>query len=115
MKASELRIGNLVKLEGISRPIKVSIIDTTETSTNTKYKPIPLTEEWLVKLGFEKVLSNYEEAETYDFFHGNIYLNMANNSIKFNGIYILSFIPESVHTLQNLYWCLCGEELKIDL
>ena len=75
--------------------------------------PIELTEEWLLRMGFEKVKSYYEEAETFDFYYGNIYFDMANQSTKINGYYCLSFVPEYVHQLQNLFYCLTGEELQL--
>ncbi len=51
MEAKELMIGNYVQYDNLKKPIRVSIIDTTETSTKTKAKPIPLTEELLINFG----------------------------------------------------------------
>ena len=76
---------------------------------NTKYFPIPLTEEWLVKLGFER---NDEclELEINDIslvWIGYITLN-------FNGTYIiLNNEIIYLHQLQNLYFALTGEELTL--
>ena len=54
MKATELRIGNLVQDRhseecGMIDIVVLVIIDTME---NHSYEPIPLTEEWLIKFGF---------------------------------------------------------------
>lgn len=105
MKASELRIGNYVQLEGLKRPIKVSIIDTTETSTYTKAKPIPLNEEWLIKFGFKPEYTHWLNGDfTIDksaiggYFLCDIDIHVA---IKY------------VHTLQNLYFALTGGELTL--
>lgn len=108
MKANELRIGNLVKLEGISRPIKVSIIDTTETSTNTKYKPIPLTEEWLLKCGFEYCDTVTPKAY---WLNGVCIEKVDSMFIEFSYGIVLKYL----HQLQNLYFALTGEELNIEL
>ena len=119
MKASELRIGNYVQLEGLKRPIKVSIIDTTETSTYTKAKPIPLNEEWLIKFGFDKVgiaLTSIAIAPLnlpctfnlpntpFSFCQGKLILTTGTGDFCVNIDY--------VHQLQNLYFALTGEELK---
>ena len=112
MKATELRIGNFISLDGLSKPIKVSIIDTTETSTDTKYKPIKLTEEWLLKFGFKKhpndipsyakTFGNSEYAFcVYQDSHGNFFAQIIGKKILLN----------SVHQLQNLYFAIAGEEL----
>jgi hypothetical protein len=66
MKANELRIGNWIQGEPISIPKLDMYGDGTMTITGQgiafmeqglyegHYKPIPLTEEWLLKFGFEK-------------------------------------------------------------
>jgi hypothetical protein len=103
MKASELRIGNYVQYEGLKSPIKVSIIDTTETSTKTKAKPIPLTEEWLLKFGFVKKGRFYRLGAITVEIHNNLC------RICLAGNFIANV--EFVHSLQNLYFCLSKKEL----
>lgn len=73
---------------------------------------IPLTEQWLLDFGFDRTMSDYEESEAYDYYLSSIYFDMANQSTKINGKHILSFIPEHVHQLQNLYFALTGDDLK---
>jgi hypothetical protein len=111
MEANELRIGNFIQYDGLQRPSKVSIIDTTVTSTRTKAKPIPLTEEWLLNFGFEK-----DERNEYWFWKNCISVSVLGY------IELLSFNKQSfktnlkldyVHQLQNLYFALIGEELTI--
>lgn len=120
MKANELRIGNKVLNDRCENTIfgifeRMATLKTKQgNEINAQVellKPLELTEYWLLKLGFKKIKSSYEEAETYDFFKGIIYLDMANTSIKINGVYALSFIPEYVHELQNLYFAITGDEL----
>jgi hypothetical protein len=89
---------------------------------------IPLTEEWLVKFGFEKVI--YESDETG---YGTDYeldingvgcisysddFSCALFGSKESSKHELGFLPnwdncKHVHSLQNLYFALTGEELKI--
>jgi hypothetical protein len=112
MKASELRIGNYVQLEGLKKPIQVSIIDTTETSTNTKAKPIPLTEEWLLKLGCIEVYENaFQDVDS------TFIVEFKENKFI---VYLICPMPwieleniKYVHQLQNFFFALTGEELTI--
>lgn len=115
MKASELRIGNLVKWNGNDYEVSLNTFYT-EVSSNSmleELSPIPLTEEWLVKLGFE-----------FDVF----YQKHSNGIIciywldkvclvswcKYHRQDLLRYkYPEYVHELQNLYFALKGEELTI--
>lgn len=57
MKVTELRIGNLVYPDAsYPEPITVCAKDFEDT---TYLKPIPLTEEWLLKFGFKKINSTW--------------------------------------------------------
>jgi hypothetical protein len=76
---------------------------------------MPITEEWLLKLGFEK--------STLD--GDNAWLNLryryltfsSDESVEFKKVYLtvsrMDIICEHVHELQNLYFALTGEELTI--
>jgi len=123
MKANELRIGNLVERDGnileVIKMAKDGIVnyDLVRKSQGMHVNsgnviPIPLTEEWLLKFGFENKLEN-------KYFHkdfNRLYCNIENPLIKhlgnINGI--LAEI-KFVHQLQNLFFALTGEELKIIL
>ena len=116
MNAHELRIGNYIlkndKLHYCSW-MTIRDIKTQSIEEDDKFEPIPLTDEWLLKFGFEKIKSEYDVAECFDFLNGILYLDMANQIC-----YLLSSefginCPESVHQLQNLYFALTGEELTI--
>ena len=117
MKANELRIGNYVQFPGIKKPSKVFIIDTTETSTMTKAQPIPLTEDILLKCGFDaepKVA--YSSGEKVDY---NVYKCgcLTYNSLQ-NQWWIGHVVTTSIkylHQLQNLYFALTNQELTITL
>ena len=73
----------------------------------SQYEPIPLTEEWLIKLGFEKNITT----DLYPTFSYDI-LNV-NDGI----VYVLNYgfvnHIKYVHQVQNLYFTLTGEELKL--
>jgi hypothetical protein len=120
MDAKELRIGNYVlfndntevKINDIGNawhthlPIKDDGFNWVSPKTRVKkYRPIPLTEEWLRKFGFESYYKNgseYQNKNMYLVKNGDIWQNL---KIGVNLKY--------VHQLQNLYFALTGEELEI--
>jgi len=126
MKATELRIGNLVGSYNKGEEDRVLTINAqnilVEAKANkqgyTRYRPIPLTEEWLVKFGFEKVnneLTNIAPLNLpctfnlpntpFSFCQGKLILTTSTGDFCVN--------TEYVHQLQNLYFTLTGEELKL--
>ena len=136
IKANELRIGNLVNVPREDQsPFR---IDAFEYLSNTyikvamthpefgdkmhpltwydeDLKPIPLTEDWLLKFGFEKSNSN-TEFYTFDLSKLSIHLKSkqyADGRTYFNSWCIIEKQIEYVHQLQNLYYCLTGSELTV--
>jgi hypothetical protein len=123
MKASELRIGNLVRnnMNGeILKPCDVLCYGiNTYNIVGLNYgfiEPIPLTEEWLLKFGFEKVnneLTNIAPLNLpctfnlpntpFSFCQGKLILITGTGDFCVN--------TEYVHQFQNLYFALTGEEL----
>ena len=122
MKATELRIGNLVIYVGICnsrfnkigefeiQPYHFGYLFELEDALDL-LEPIPLTEEWLLKFGFEKLCS------TEKGFKQNVY-SMRNPSLQIYELskgYGVSFWIGNelkyVHQLQNLYFALTNEEL----
>ena len=108
MEAKELRIGNYVNHNGFA-PITIDAVDIIHCQQHPEaYKPIELTEEWLLKLGFNKskfssncfkITNGYK----FDFAGGEVlYLD----SIRLEHI-------KYIHQLQNLHFALGGEELTI--
>jgi hypothetical protein len=126
MKTSELRIGNLVYLADSDKiPFviaEISQVDVKAFPQNTplhkiiKYsifsirdiEPIILTEEILLKFGFEKKLRNYELQNLR--FHLNKPIDYDGFLFCEGSIAITDKI-QHVHQLQNLYFALTGEEL----
>jgi len=118
MKASELRIGNYVK-DPYNKEIRLVSVD----KDASMLSPIPLTEEWLLKLGalkdlmtsglFKIRLKEYTLEIMMNGFSGTlikepswwITIKGYNDKVTFTKMY--------VHQLQNLYHALTGEELKI--
>jgi len=114
MRANELRIGNyhyyhiVDKMDERKEWYEVCQIDyddlrilTIKDGIDEDYKPIPLTEEWLIKFGINRQISVFEV-------YGN---NSRGFHIDLGGEWL--FI-KYVHTLQNLFFALTGEELKIN-
>ena len=113
MKANELRIGNYYvdidnKLSSISgyELHQFTIKENTDNLGVMEYQPIPLTEEWLLKFGFE---NNKLEANHNDI----IYYSRLNN-IGIKGMLGMVKVSQCiyVHQLQNLYFALTNKELK---
>jgi hypothetical protein len=112
MKANELRIGNYILLQGVTKPTQVWIIDTTEQSTRTKASPIPLTEEWLLKFGFEIKLDNFNWNAGIGINEIGDFKLALRHTDNFGWFYKSRCTPiKYVHQLQNLYFALTGEEL----
>ena len=147
MKASELRIGNLVKINNallpethgktysvyklqktfdFDFPSSAGIVSLTDkvnmyTQFDQFIEPIPLTEEWLVRFGFEK-----RDIPSLGMIRYFIWIDKIRRpkNVKFEQFavdlislrYIFSnpqIKIKHVHQLQNLYFALTGEELTI--
>ena len=121
MKANELRIGNWVEEahSGEFGQVDMVVLSIIERMSNHSYKPIPLTEEWLQRFGFKKKNfdSNYwfeKRAGDFDLITNDI--GDSAFSKKFDHVFIIETIRpriKHVHSLQNLYFALTGEELTI--
>lgn len=84
-----------------------------EFDNNNPCQGIPLTEEILLKCGFEK-----REDGDYNLFKNSevdIVICSDFSSWKCDGINFSVNYINHLHQLQNLYWCLCGKELEIEL
>lgn len=133
MNANELRFGNYIYslgqqsndkgqfLKWVNYEVKVDL----ETLKNIfienedfKYSPIPLTEEWMLRFGFEK---SFTESGRLISYKNEIWLNFyKENTFEIGGM--IPNIPinkpvkiKYVHQLQNLYFALTGEELFCNL
>jgi hypothetical protein len=128
IQANELRIGNLVLFKGeVDVIIEIGQAGNGFCENNGYFNfdtgtiaPIPLTPEWLERCGFEylsfdfgianffKLNDRFElivvrEGVKCEYERGSYYYEDEHCSIKY------------LHQLQNLYFALTGEELKIEL
>jgi hypothetical protein len=72
---------------------------------------VPITEEWLLKLGFNSIDS---DPDILYYTKNNVALNAFGDHSKIWLRYVSNTIEiKSVHQLQNLYFALTGEELTI--
>lgn len=133
MKIIELRIGNIVGFKnrddcycvvtGLSSAGGIHLIrkfydgdEDDQPEVIDDITPIPLTEEWLLKFGFNNINS-----KEYGIKCGSCWMSLSNpkNMGEWQDCYCwifdrFKFIElKYVHQLQNLYFALTGEELTI--
>ena len=124
LSVNELRIGNLVLYESVEIVLSVSdliVIDlANKQGYDHKYKPIPLTEEWLLKFGFKRERDlnwwNVPKESSYKAHHLMKMQNAWTWFIDFDDTGDNTHLVSGfnyVHQLQNLYFALTGEELTI--
>ena len=115
MELNELRIGNWI-IDEIGRNVKVESIS--EWGINLvpgfgwdiSWRPVQLTEEWLLKFGFFKYNNAYvleKPNENIMNFKFSIWSDFTYNSSEF------PVELKYVHQLQNLYFALTGTHLKL--
>lgn len=125
MEAKNLRIGNLMidaggspcrvtRVESNYKPTGGSRIDAfllNGKSPSLPFQPIPVTEEWISKLGFDMVIKQGNGGQygvytlkgiTYNTNHGWWWKHH------------LDVQPKYVHELQNLFFAITGEELELE-
>jgi len=109
MEAKELMLNNWIQFEH-NGSIKQRQVAELSLEESNKFKPIPLTEEWLLKFGFESDWSGWSHKDVYFELgvSGDKYINMVNGGEYNHGVPF-----EHVHQLQNLFFALTGEELTI--
>lgn len=134
MEAKELRIGNFVNYTHVDSEGSLSSIvcvnqisddwvldETQSTLMMSELKPIPLTEEWLKKCGFDN--SEYKKGYIgIDVRYTDFVLAYPKTHIEHSEFFCWTFEQgklqmfkeiKYVHQLQNLYFALTGEELTI--
>lgn len=125
MNVKELRIGNYIsvrndvrKVNSVSGSPRSERISTTIDGCNfaechfseDSIRPIPLSKEWLVKLGFTTYTINKWDfpIENDDYYH-----IVKFKGWNFRGLGYTMCKIEYVHQLQNLYFALTGKELEV--
>jgi hypothetical protein len=126
MKYSQFRLGNLLQ-DGVSKTL-LKVIEVSEKDLTTYVidrsmfplekgwftDPIPITEEWLLKLGF--ITSDWDNNSSFRLMIGNNEYTMVfrkENSLvcEIGDLFVKDVLY--VHQLQNIYFSLTGEELTI--
>ena len=115
MKNYELRLGNKLDLYGTIATLQMSDYHyhyTTEDRKLSRFKPIPLTEEWLIKMGFHKS-QIYWVKPFVSLGDLKIIESREWGSNKFQRYYLQmnDLTVEWVHQLQNIWFTLSNEEL----
>lgn len=131
MNAKDLRIGNIVhykvedELDDRKEWNEVDIIDAEDILSiedyeskkqNHPYSPIPLTDEWMIRLGgrdrggysiltLDVSIYGEETRIVFELLNGMLTLYANDERVCF-------YKDPSVHQFQNLYFALTGEELK---
>jgi hypothetical protein len=137
MKVEELRVGNLIydltdsvaRVDTVSNLFDGPMIEAHSSQMLASkepdcYKPIPLTEEWLLKFGFvkERNLSVPDTSNEYFYVKDNLMLtcfvfdNRLTIEFHYRSFDIACYLSkklEFVHQLQNLYFELKDKELTI--
>ena len=121
MKATELRIGNWYTSVKFGVPVQCELTDLsqlcvmsdgayTDPPIEEMFEPIPLTEEWLLKFGFD-----YDnETSTYSLLTSLRKCDLCIDILLSDGEYFWKYVElKYVHQLQNLYFALTGNELEI--
>ena len=116
MKASELRIGNLYRkhngqIETITSDV-LQVLAKDICPVHLRPQPIPLTEEWLERIGFHHIKGS-QVFTRHDWFCGVVFNDEYGYQVILKKDNWSMFFGEYVHQLQNLYFALTGEELTI--
>lgn len=107
IKEKDLRVGNLVLYDD-----KLFEVDVIVTFADNDFNPIPLTPEILEKCGFEKVYQSYV-LDKFFLYNGP---DVAGDWwFKMSEAVGFTVKIKYLHQLQNLYYALTGEELKINM
>ena len=138
MKATELRIGNYVYYEhtthivsGVhgnkvyswwvkdgepvieyeAKDISGTQVENPYIDVISQYEPIPLTEEWLIKLGFEKLTDSKDgfKNTTYTYTKGISFI-VYFDGVRLSTNFWMGNEKHYIHQLQNLFYVLSGEE-----
>jgi hypothetical protein len=121
IQANELRLGNWIEAEVNFEYQQIQVFEINEDTLNgfkgvlRSSTGIPLTEDWLLKLGFEK--DDGESDNPFCTLRFSNFEFQSDLSVNFERVYVRlnnkDLIIEYVHQLQNLYFALTGAELTI--
>lgn len=127
IQINELRIGNLIERNGIIATIEIINNELDEVYFLGKdfyhsdfccnLNPIPLTEEWLVKLGFS-VINENSAGKRYGYiidgiFSSDLTFTFWKTTKQAGNFFRGDLQIKHVHQLQNLHFALTGAELTV--
>lgn len=116
----DLRIGNLIEWSGHLNVVEAIFTHADNAPTVmcnpleaerelSEFSPIPLTEDWLIRLGFEKV----NHIHGYTFWHHKEYrLSIYDTKTEWMSAYVKHHC-KYIHQVQNLIFALTGKELEV--
>lgn len=122
IKANELRIGNYVfsletqnhqRITGLLEEQPFFDAITFDYPNYDEIEPIPLTEEWLFKFGFELINNNFYRSRNCELC---LYWTVNKNKMLpeyYGKRLVTGYDFKYVHQLQNLYFALTGSELTV--
>jgi len=117
MKAQDLRIDNLVWNEVQNIAVKVDIKIIADCVYKKPWQPIPLTEEWLLKIGGKPLENGYwiSVSNLKAELHFELFKNTDEivTTLKSQFCDLILDRIYYVHQLQNLYFALTNEELEV--
>lgn len=116
IEVNELRIGNFIKVDDL--PIEQVTLETFATllrfpATLSCFNAVPLSEEWLLKFGFKKIV--WEESIRYEKDYKTVKYYSWNETFQWQSNDGFDEVKlEFVHELQNLFFAMMGEELILN-
>ena len=123
IQINELRIGNLIRVNGILSKIEIINNELDEvyflgedfyhSDFCCNIEPIPITKEWLLKFGFLIIEINGKFEATLPNFRYNIYWNKYTDGFLFCDGETVLINFNYVHELQNLVFVLGQRELTV--
>jgi len=131
MEKNQLRIGNILNYqleESTLVPTRIDWQDLKQLTEDPKgfnlvHKPIPITEEWLLRFGFERMITQEDSFllcldEVFSLDSKDLIYNIKNNCVYINNSFdILEPLTtiEFVHQMQNIVFVIANKELQIKL
>lgn len=115
MEIKELRVGNLVADGSKITEVTTGMLSNWEVLNRDfgGYQPIELTEDWLIRFGFEKnKIPLNTPGKTLNILavvNGDYFINLDDVLGSFYDLNCIKY----AHQLQNLYFALTNEELKL--
>lgn len=132
IKGKDLRLGNLVKDRG-EKLIRIDFLEHIQDGYDTKFGqlvflegaevhpmteysdyalPIPITEDWIIRFGFEKQDNNWKRLCICNDWTYLYWERLAGFELSINKHSVMLPHIKYVHQLQNFIFCLTGEELQ---